>query len=76
MSNAKALRAQVHACTLHGVEAVPVTVEIEVSGGLPGMHVVGMGDKGVQEARQRVHSAVNAAGFKMPMRRGSACTAR
>ena len=69
MSNAKALRAQVHACTLHGVEAVPVTVEIEVSGGLPGMHVVGMGDKGVQEARQRVHSAVNAAGFKMPMNR-------
>ena len=69
MSNAKALQAQVRTCTLRGVEAVPVTVEIEVSGGLPGMHIVGMGDKGVQEARQRVHSAVNAAGFSMKMNR-------
>ena len=69
MSSAKALQAQVYACTLHGVQARLVTVEIEVSGGLPGIHIVGMGDKGVQEAKQRVHSAINASGFKMPMNR-------
>lgn len=59
-------RAQVTSCALKGVEAVPVTVEIEIGSGLPGMHIVGMADTSVQEARQRVRSAVRAAGFSMP----------
>lgn len=53
-------------CALRGVEAVPVTVEIEVTGGLPGMFIVGMVDTAVQEARHRVRSAIKAAGFDMP----------
>ncbi len=52
-------------CALVGVTPVPVEVEICVSGGLPGMHIVGMVDTAVQEARHRVRSAVRAAGFKM-----------
>lgn len=56
-------------CVLKGVEAVPVTVEIEVGGGLPGMHIVGMVDTAVQEARHRVRSAIRAAGFDMPSER-------
>ncbi len=65
----KPLQAQVHACTLHGVQARLVTVEIEVLGGLPRMNIVGMGDKGVQEAKERVYSAINSSGFQMSKNR-------
>lgn len=56
----------VFSATLRGVEAIPVIVEVVVSGGLPGMSIVGMPDTAVQEARERVRAAVKAAGFSMP----------
>ena len=52
--------------TVRGVDVVPVTVEVVVSGGLPGMAIVGMPDAAIQEARERVRAAIRAAGFKMP----------
>lgn len=52
--------------TLVGVEAVPIEVEVAVCNGLPGMHIVGMPDAAVQEARERVRSAMLACGFAMP----------
>ncbi|MCQ2751652.1 MAG: YifB family Mg chelatase-like AAA ATPase, partial [Coriobacteriales bacterium] len=64
MGAAKTYRSQVCTCTLHGVSAIPVTVEIEIGPGLPGFHIVGMGDTSVQEARQRVKSAIKCAGFE------------
>jgi magnesium chelatase family protein len=51
---------------LHGVQAVPITVEVAVTSGLPGMAIVGMADTAVQEARERVRAAIRAAGFSMP----------
>lgn len=56
----------VMSATLRGTEALPVTVEVAVSGGLPGIAIVGMGDTAVQEARERVRSAIAAAGFSVP----------
>jgi magnesium chelatase family protein len=56
----------VNTCTLHGVEAVPVRVEVEVAPGLPGIEIVGMPDAAIQEARQRVRSAVRACGYSVP----------
>lgn len=52
--------------TLRGVEAVPVSVEVSVTTGLPGISIVGMPDTAVQESRERVRSAIKAAGFSMP----------
>lgn len=52
--------------TLHGVEAIPVTVEVVISEGMPGMSIVGMADTAVQEARERVRSAIKAVGFTVP----------
>ncbi len=52
--------------TVRGVDVVPVTVEVVVSGGLPGITIVGMPDAAIQEARERVKAAVRAAGFTMP----------
>lgn len=53
--------------TLLGVEAVPVTVEVAVTSGIPGMAIVGMGDTAVQEARERVRAAIRSSGFSMPV---------
>lgn len=52
--------------TLRGVEAVPVSVEVSVTTGLPGISIVGMPDTAVQESRERVRSAIKASGFSMP----------
>ena len=51
---------------LSGVEAQPVTVEVSVGSGLPGMSIVGMADTAVKEAQERVRSAIRASGFAMP----------
>ncbi len=59
----------VMSATLRGTEALPVTVEVAVSGGLPGIAIVGMGDMAVQEARERVRAAIAAAGFSVPARK-------
>lgn len=52
--------------TLRGVEAIPVTVEVSVSGGIPGLSIVGMPDTSVLEARSRVRCALKACGYKIP----------
>lgn len=56
----------IRSAVLSGVEAQPVTVEVSVGSGLPGMSIVGMADTAVKEAQERVRAAVKAAGFKMP----------
>lgn len=56
----------VTSATVRGVEVIPVTVEVVVSAGLPGMAIVGMPDAAIQEARERVKAAIRAAGFTVP----------
>ena len=58
--------AAVQAASLHGVEPVSVIVEVSVSGGLPGLDVVGMPDSAVLEARSRVRCAMRSSGFELP----------
>ncbi len=65
MPVSETMRAVMPTCALFGVEAIPVTVEIEIGPGLPGMHIIGMPDTSVNEARLRVRSALKAAGFAM-----------
>ncbi|MDG2990442.1 YifB family Mg chelatase-like AAA ATPase [Candidatus Synechococcus calcipolaris G9] len=61
--------ARVWSAALLGIEAIPVGVEVDVSGGLPGIVVVGLPDTAVQEARERVKTALRNAGYAFPMRR-------
>lgn len=49
-----------------GVEAIPVSVEVDVGGGLPGMTMVGLPDASVRESRERVRSAIRNSGFPFP----------
>ncbi len=60
------MQATVLTATLSGVEALPVEVQADVGPGLPSFGVVGLPDVAVQEARERVRSAIRAAGFDFP----------
>ena len=52
-----------------GIEARTVDVQVQVAPGLPAFLVVGLPDKSVTEARQRVRSALIASGLALPARR-------
>ncbi len=54
---------------LHGVEMVPVRVEVHVGSGLPNFTIVGMPDMGVRESRERVRAAILNSGFSFPVAR-------
>lgn len=56
----------VHGAQLRGVEALPVTVEVSMAQGIPGITIVGLPDAALLEARHRVRSAIRSAGFSMP----------
>ena len=59
----------VHSRALVGVHAPGVAVEVHVAGGLPGIHVVGLPDTEVREARDRVRAALQNAQFEVPARK-------
>jgi magnesium chelatase family protein len=52
-----------------GIEAPLVTVETHLANGLPCFSIVGLPEKAVQEARDRVRSALLNSGFEFPARR-------
>lgn len=61
--------ARVWSAALVGIDPVKVGTEIDVSGGLPGIVVVGLPDAAVQESRERVKAALKNAGYAFPMRK-------
>ena len=58
--------ARVLSCTIKGLEAVPVNVELDMTGGLPGLTIVGMGDTAIRESRERVIAALRNSGYELP----------
>jgi magnesium chelatase family protein len=61
--------AHVASATVIGIEAAPIDVEVDVSVGLPGCHIVGLADAGIREGRVRIRGALENSGFKLPPRR-------
>jgi magnesium chelatase family protein len=64
-----AMLARSGTAALVGLEARAVTVEVDLAPGLPGLQMVGLADAAVQEARERVRSALRHSGFKVPLTR-------
>jgi len=60
---------RVSTVAFEGVEARAVDVQVQVAPGLPAFHVVGLADKAVSEARERVRAALIASGLALPARR-------
>ncbi|MEL6137338.1 MAG: YifB family Mg chelatase-like AAA ATPase [Cyanobacteria bacterium J06628_6] len=61
--------ARIWSASLIGIDAVKIGVEVDLSGGLPGVVVVGLPDTAVQESRERVKAALKNTGFPFPMRK-------
>jgi len=52
-----------------GIEAVPVEVQVQIASGVPAFLVVGLPDKAVGEARERVRAALTSMGLALPPKR-------
>ena len=61
--------ARVWSAAIAGIDAIKVGVEIDVSGGLPKIIIVGLPDIAIQESRERVKAALKNAGFAFPVRK-------
>jgi magnesium chelatase family protein len=61
--------AKVQTAAVVGLTAVPVTVEVDVTDGLPGITLVGLPDATVRESKERVRSAIKNAQFAWPQTR-------
>jgi magnesium chelatase family protein len=61
--------ARVRTAGLLGVDALPVTVEVGLTSGLPTFTVVGLPQNAVREGRERVLSALRHLGVPLPPRR-------
>ena len=59
----------VHSRALCGCSAPRVSVEVHLAGGLPGVHIVGLAETEVREARERVRAALQNAQFDFPARK-------
>jgi magnesium chelatase family protein len=57
------------AAAVVGIDAIPVSVEVDVSPGLPGTTMVGLPDTTVRESRERVRAAIRNSGFPYPSQR-------
>lgn len=61
--------AKIMSATTVGLEALPVEVETDLSNGLPSFLVVGLPDKAVEEAKERVRSALKNSYLQFPTKR-------
>ena len=61
--------ARVTTFAVDGVDARRVWVEADIRQGLPAFTVVGLADKAVREARERVRAAMVNSGYEFPLRR-------
>lgn len=62
--------AKVNSAALVGLDATAVEVEVDISSqGLPSFTIVGLPDKAVEEAKERVRSAIKNTGAEFPAKR-------
>jgi len=61
---------QIHTVSFRGIQAVRVTVQIQIAGGsLPSFSIVGLPDKAVNESKERIRSALHTLGIALPPKR-------
>ncbi|MFW5857587.1 MAG: YifB family Mg chelatase-like AAA ATPase, partial [Planctomycetota bacterium] len=61
--------AKLHSIAITGIDAELVEVELDQTRGMPGLVMVGLPDKAVQESRDRVKSAILNSGYQFPNRK-------
>ncbi len=61
--------ARISTFSFAGIEALRVEVQVQIASGLPAFLVVGLPDKAVGEARERVRAALTSMGLSLPPKR-------
>jgi magnesium chelatase family protein len=61
--------ASVQTVAFEGIKAAPIEVQVQLTSGLPTFTIVGLPDKAVTEARERVRAALSAIGMALPAER-------
>lgn len=61
--------ARVHTAALHGIDARLVSVEVDIAGGLPGWHMVGLPEQVVKESKDRVQASLKNSGYSIPVQK-------
>ena len=63
------INTRVRSFAFSGIEAIPVWIEVQIASGLPAFLIVGLPDKAVGEARERVRAALTSMGVALPPKR-------
>jgi len=61
--------ARINTAAFQGVEVRPVDVQVHIASGLPAFTIVGLPNKAVSEAKERVRAALSALGLALPPKR-------
>src|SRR3954451_8458702 len=59
----------VRSAAVFGIDATPVSIEVDITHGLPGLTIVGLPDASVRESRDRIRSAIRNSDFEFPRHR-------
>ncbi len=60
---------QISTCGLMGIDGFEVSVQTDVSNGMPAFEIVGLPDAAVKEAKERVKAAIKNTGLRFPAKR-------
>lgn len=61
--------ATIFTACLQGIEAHPVTVEVDLSAGIPNLAIVGLPDTGLNESKERIRAAIKNSGYSFPLKK-------
>jgi len=61
--------ARINTAAFQGIEVFPVDVQVHIASGLPAFTIVGLPNKAVSEAKERVRAALSALGLALPPKR-------
>jgi magnesium chelatase family protein len=61
--------ARVKTVAFSGVDVLDIDVQVQIANGLPSFSIVGLPDKAVSEARERVRAALHGMGLSLPPKR-------
>lgn len=62
------MHAKVYSAQVSGLQADIITVEVDIAKGLHAFSIVGLPDKAVGEAKDRINAAIKNSGFKSPQK--------
>ncbi len=55
-----------HSVAFSGIDVLKISIEVQITNGLPSFSIVGLGDKAIAESRERVRAALHAIGLSLP----------